>query len=39
VAHDQVESSLPDGASAAYEHALLEKEKSLTALLEQEGHL
>ena len=39
VALDQVESSLPDGASAAYEHALLENEEGLTALLEQEGHL
>ena len=39
MALDQVESSLPDGASAAYEHALLENEEGLTALLEQEGHL
>lgn len=39
VALDQVESSLPDGASEAYEHALLENEEGLTALLEQEGHL
>ena len=39
VALDQVESSLPDDASHAYEHALLENEEGLTALLEQEGHL
>ena len=32
MALDQVESSLPDGASAAYEHALLENEEGLTAL-------
>ena len=39
VALDQVESSLPDGASDAYEHALVENEEGLTMLLEQEGHL
>ena len=39
VALDQVESSLPDGASDAYEHALLENEEGLTMILEQEGHL
>jgi len=39
VALDQVESSLPDGASDAYEHALLENEEGLTAILEQDGHL
>ena len=39
VALDQVESSLPDEASEAYEHALLENEEGLTALLETEGHL
>ena len=30
---------MPDDASHAYEHALLENEEGLTALLEQEGHL
>ena len=39
VALDQVESSLPDGASDAYEHALLENEEGLTMILETEGHL
>ena len=39
VALDQVESSLPDGASHAYEHALLENEEGLTMILEMEGHL
>jgi hypothetical protein len=39
VALDQVVSSLPDGASDAYEHALVENEDGLTMLLEQEGHL
>ena len=39
VALDQVESSLPDGASHAYEHALLENEEGLTMILETEGHL
>ena len=36
VALDQVESSLPDGASDAYEHALVENEEGLTMLLETE---
>ena len=39
VALDQVESSLPDEVSEAYEHALLENEEGLTMLLETEGHL
>ena len=39
VALDQVESSLPDGASDVYEQALIESEEGLTALLEQDGHL
>ena len=39
VAIDQVASSLPDGVSDAYEHALVENEEGLTMLLEQEGHL
>ena len=39
VALDQVESSLPDGASDAYEHALVENEECLTMHLETEGHL
>lgn len=39
VALDQVESSLPDGASDAYEQALLEHEEGLAMVLEQEGHL
>ena len=39
VALDQVESSLPDGASDAYEQALVENEEGLTMLLETEGHL
>ena len=39
VALDQVESSLPDGASDAYEAAVAHHEEGLTMLLEQEGHL
>ena len=39
VALDQVESSLPDGPSHAYEAAVEHHEEGLTALLEQEGHL
>ena len=39
VALDQVESSLPDGASDAYEQALVENEEGLTMLLTTEGHL
>ena len=39
MALDQVESSLPDEVSEAYEHALLENEEGLTMLLETEGHL
>jgi hypothetical protein len=36
---DEVASSLPDGVSDAYEHALFEHEEGLTAILEQDGHL
>ena len=39
VALDQVESSLPDGPSHAYEAAVEHHEEGLTMLLEQEGHL
>ncbi len=39
VALDQVESSLPDGASDAYEEAVAHNEEGLTMLLETEGHL
>lgn len=39
VALDQVESSLPDGFSDAYEAAVAHHEEGLTMFLEQEGHL
>ena len=39
VALDQVESSLPDGASDAYEAGVAHHEEGLTMLLEEEGHL
>ena len=39
VALGSLKSSLPDGASDAYEHTLVENEEGLTMLLEQEGHL
>jgi hypothetical protein len=39
VAIDQVSSSLPDGVSDAYEHAVAEHHEGLTQVLEHEGHL
>jgi hypothetical protein len=39
VAIDSVHLSLPDGASDAYERAVLENEEGLNMILEQEGHL
>ncbi|EPQ3974000.1 hypothetical protein LHN18_003702 [Acinetobacter baumannii] len=39
VAIDQVVSSLPDGASDAYEEAVIHNEVGLTMILETEGHL
>ena len=39
VAIDQVSSSLPDGVSGAYEHAVAEHYEGLTQVLEHEGHL
>jgi hypothetical protein len=37
VAIDQVSSSLPDGVSDAYEHAVAEHHEGLTQVLEHEG--